>query len=230
MGIQRWIVEQLHKRFNFDQVDFGTKTPYAVKTIGDYGVEITRPGKSPAVAYCVEPDNFNSFTVQMFQDAIDTLPQTGMLIVTRRAIDPDVLDYARHVDVCVETFGGFVNAIYSLDDISQYVDPEEVYVRRRLRGTRAVTSIARRGLRALELQRIKNLRPLMIVFNNRYELTDDEFAEMLNRYPKLIIDALVITNPNTQGFGDRVVQTARHANVRLYTFNEFIAMIRNPWT
>lgn len=95
--------------------------------------------------------------------------------------------------------------------------------------TRAVTLVNRRGHRVWELERINGLRPLMIVTHDRYELTDDGFTEILNQYPKLDLDALVITNSSAQGFGDRVVKSAQQAGVRLYTLDDFIGEIRKPW-
>jgi hypothetical protein len=111
-----------------------------------------------------------------------------------------VYDRARELDVCVDTFGGFDRAIGEFDDISKYVHPEEIYIRKRMAATRVVTSVTRRGHRAWELTCINKLRPLTIVTHDRYELTDDGFTEILNLYPKLDLDALVITNPSAQGF------------------------------
>jgi hypothetical protein len=81
-----------------------------------------------------------------------------------------------------------------------------------------------------ELERINGVRPLIIVTHDRYELTDDGFTEILNQYPKLDLGALVITNPNAQGFGDRVAKSAQHAGLPLCTLNDFIDEIRKPWT
>jgi hypothetical protein len=153
-----------------------------------------------------------------------------MVIVTRRVVEPDVHERARELEICVDTFGGFNRALGEFDDISQYVHPEETYIRTRLAATRVVTSVIRRGHRAWELERVNGLRPLMIVTHDRYELTDDGFTEILNQYPKLELDALVITNPAARGFGARVVESARWSGVPLYTLNDFLDEIRDPWT
>jgi hypothetical protein len=218
MSIRAWVIGQLHKRSR------------VVEAVGEHGVKVVRLGRPDAVAYCVEPDSVNPFTVDALDDAVKELPQTGMVIVTRRGVDPEVYDRARKLEVCVDTFGGFDRAIGEFDDISKYVHSEEIYIRKRMAATRVVTSVTRRGHRAWELTRINKLRPLTIVTHDRYELTDDGFTEILNLYPKLDLDALVITNPSAQGFGDRVAKSARHAGVPLYTLNDFIDEIRMPWS
>lgn len=218
MSIRDWAMKQLRKDSR------------VVEAVGEHGVKVPRPGRPDAVAFFVEPDNVNPFTVDALEDAVDELPQAGMVIVTRRVVDPDVYDRAREFGVCVDTFGGFGRALGEFDDISQYVHPEESYIRGRMAATRAVTSMTRRGHRAWELKRVDGLRPLMIVTHDRYELTDDGFTGILNQYPKLDLDALVITNPAAQGFGDRVVRSAQQARVPLFTLDDFIGKIRKPWT
>ncbi|MGH3564692.1 MAG: hypothetical protein ACRDRH_01385 [Pseudonocardia sp.] len=219
MSIRTWVVEQLRKDSR------------AVGAIGEHGVQVLRAGRPDAVAYCVEPDTVNPFTAEALQDAVDELPQVGMVIVTRRVVDPEVYERARKLEVCVDTLGGFTRALMGFDDISQYIHPEESYVRRRMAATKAVMSVTRRGHRAWELGRINGLRPLTIVTHDRYELTDDGFrTEILSQYSNLDLDALVITNSSAQGFGDRVVKSAQQAGVPLYTLNDFIDEIRKPWT
>jgi hypothetical protein len=225
MTIRKWVLNQLN-----ENIRGLYRRGVRVEAVGEHGVKVLRQGRPDAVGYCVEPDSVDPFTVQALEDAMNELPQTGMVIVTRRIVDPDVYQRAPVLGVCVDTFGGFIRAMDDFDDISEYVHPEESYFRRRLSFTRAVTSLTRRGHRAWELQRINQLRPLTVVTHDRYELTDDGFAEILNQYPKLDLDALVITNSAAQGFGDRVVQSSQRAGVPLYTLNEFIAKIRDPWT
>ncbi len=171
MSIRAWVMEQLRKD---SQV---VKASRMVEAVGEHGVKVLRPGRPDAVAYCVEPDSVNPFTVDALQDAVDELPEAGMVIVTRRVVDPEVYDRVRELDVGVDTFGGFVRAVEGFDDISHYVAPEEKYIRGRMAATKAVTSVTRRGHRAWELERINGLRPLMIVTHDRYELTDDGFTE-----------------------------------------------------
>jgi hypothetical protein len=66
--------------------------------------------------------------------------------------------------------------------------------------------------------------------HEQYELTDDEFADLLDQDLKLDLDALVVTNSAAQGIGDRVVNSSQQAGVPLYTLNEFASRIRDPWT
>lgn len=218
MSIRDWVVSQLRKDAR------------EVEAVGEHGVKVLRMGRPDAIGYCVERDSVNPFTVQALQHAVTELPDAGMVIVTRRVVDPDVYDQARELKVCVDTFGGFSRALDDLDDISEYVHREEEYIRRRLMATRAVTSMIRRGHRAWELQRVNGLRPLTIVTHDRYEMTEYEFTAVLNQHPKLDLDAFVITNPNAHGIGNRAVVSAQQAGIPLYLLDEFIAEIRKPWT
>ncbi|MEU1130830.1 hypothetical protein ABZ383_13375 [Streptomyces sp. NPDC005900] len=217
MSIRSWVVKQLK--------DSGR----TVQAVGDCGVRVVRAGRPDATGYCVEPDSL-PFTVLMLEEALGNLPEVGMVIVTRRPVDPDVHSRALELGVCVDTFGGFNRAITFLDDISDYVHPEESYFRKRMFSTRAVISVSRRGHRAWELQRTNGLRSLTVVTHDRYELTDEGFSGILDEYPSLDIDALVITNPSAQGFGKRVVTSAREANVPLYRLDDFASRVRDRWT
>lgn len=172
MTIRSWILEQLQKDVDFD------RRRITVEPVGEHGVRAVRPGRRDAVGYCVEPDRVNPFTVHALKGAVSELPATGMVVVTRRVVDPEVYQCAPDLGVCVDTFGGFTRAIHGFDDISEYVHPEESYFRRRMSFTRAVTSVIRRGHRAWELRRVNGLRPLTVVSHERYELTDDEFAAL----------------------------------------------------
>jgi hypothetical protein len=217
VSVRDWVVEKLREDHR------------VVEPVGEHGVRVTRRGRPDAFGYCVEPDLDAPFTVGDIEDALRELPETGMVIITRRLVDPEVYSQARNLGICVDTFGGFVRAL-EIDDISRYVHPEETYVRRRLFATRAVASVDRLGHRAWIVERVDRLRPLVIVTHDRYELTDDDFAMILSEYPKLDLDALVVTNPSAQGFGNRVVQSAQQAAVPLYTFHDFLRRIREPWT
>ncbi|WP_416873610.1 hypothetical protein [Kitasatospora sp. SC0581] len=221
MSIRSWVIKQLQKEFH--------SSHSSIQSIGENGVRVTRLGRPDATGYCVEPDG-SPFTAPMLDEAIAELPEVGMVIVTRRVVDADVYSRALELGVCVETFGGFSRAVTFLDDISSYMHPEEEYFRRRISRTRIVSSVSRRGHRAWELQRINGLRPLTVVTHDRYELTDEGFAGVLDQYPGIDIDALVITNPSAQGFGKRVVTSAREANIPLYKLDDFIGKIRERWT
>jgi hypothetical protein len=153
-----------------------------------------------------------------------------MVIVTRRIVEPEVHLRAPELDVCVDTFGGSTRAIDDFVDISDCVHPEESYFRTQMSATRAVMSVIRRGHRAWGLYRVKGLRSLTVMTHEQYELTDDEFADLLDQDLKLDLDALVVTNSAAQGIGDRVVNSSQQAGVPLYTLNEFASRIRDPWT
>ncbi|WP_086664256.1 hypothetical protein [Lentzea kentuckyensis] len=196
--------------------------------LGEHGLLVRRPGRSDAIGYCVEPDSQTPFTVEALHAAVDELPDTRMVIITRRLVDPDVYEEARELGVVVDTFGAFRRAVDDFDDISTYTHRDEDYLHRRLYATRAVTQLKRCGQRAWQIIRTAPLRPLTIVIHDRYELTDEDFGRVLAEYPKLDLDAFVITNSSAQGFGTRVLNTARRARVPLYTLDDFLHGIREP--
>ncbi|OBI92887.1 hypothetical protein [Mycobacterium asiaticum] len=224
MSIRDWVVDKLREGH------FDNRQPMTVEALGQLGVKVTRPGRPDAIGYCAEPDSENPLTAGAVRQAATDLPDLGMVIVIRRLVDPEVYDVARTLGIAVETFPDFVKAIDRDDDIAQYVSAEERYLRRRLTATGFVVSISRCGHRAWEVVRRSGLRSLKIVTHDRYELTDDDFIEVLDHYPRIEPDALVITNPNARGFGDRVLRSAERAGVPVYTLGDFLDRIRSPWT
>ncbi len=223
MSIRNWVFEQLRKEYQMSH-----KT-WSIEEIGNHGVRVLRPKQTDAIAYCAEPDRVYPFTAADLNDALTEIPLTGMVVVTRRVVDPEVYNQARETKVCVDTFGGLTRALANFEDISNYVHPEETYLRKRLAATRVVTSVTRKGHRAWALERKGDLRTITIVSHDRYELTDEGFTEVLNQYPDIHVDALVVTNPSAQGFGKRVTRTAAQAEIPLRTLDDFLNEIREPW-
>lgn len=200
-----------------------------IEPIGDHGVVVPRAGQSDAVAYCCE---YSTVTASVVAQALWELPESQMVMVflTRQLVDPDAYDLARERGVCLDTFGGFTTAVEDLDDISRYQHREERYLRRRMASTRAITAVIRQGHRAWLLERAHGLRPLTIITDDHYELTDLEFTRAMDQYPKIAPDAFVATNPSTGGFGDRVAASARNAGIELHTLASFLDAVRQPWT
>jgi hypothetical protein len=225
MTIRDWIVKQLR-----EQTDFGGRSTIKVELIGAHGIKVERSDRPDAVAYCVEQMSGTSFSVEELNNALRELPQARMVIVTRRSVAPGVYPRSDELGVCVDTFGGFTRALGRFDDISQYVHPVETYIRKRLAATRVVTSVDRIGHRAWLLARIHDLRPLTIVTVDRYELTDDQFAAVIDEYPDVTPDALVVTNPSAQGFGDRVIDSSKQFGIPLFKIDDFVSKIRESWT
>ncbi|WP_149444930.1 hypothetical protein [Mycolicibacterium sp. P9-22] len=225
MTIRDWIIKQLR-----DQFKSGINSGVKVNQIDTNGIKVERPGRPDAVAFCVEQDSGRSFSVHDLEEALRELPQAGMVIITRRSIAPGVHSRSDELGVSIDTFGGFARALGQFDDISQYVHPEETYVRKRLRSTGVVTSIERIGHRAWLLSRTQGLRQLIIVTVDKYELTDDEFSKALDEYPDLTLDALVVTNPSAQGFGDRVINSSKQVGIPIFKIDDFLYKMREPWT
>ncbi|MCV7229088.1 hypothetical protein [Mycolicibacterium komossense] len=225
MTIRDWIVTQLR-----EQDDFSGKSKISnVEAIGAHGVKVERSGYPDAYAYCVEQGAGTPFSVEDLEAALEELPEAQMVIVTRRSVSPDVYSRSAELGLSVDTFGGFGRALQDFDNISQYVHPEEKYIRRRLAATRVVTSVDRVGHRAWLLTRNVGLRPLSIVTVDRYEMTDEQFGAVIDEYPELTPDALVVTNPSAQGFGERVVKSSKQVCIPLFKIDDFISDIRKPW-
>lgn len=225
MTIRDWIVKQLR-----EQDDFGGRSKIkSVEALGAHGLKVERAGLANAFAFCVEQGAGTSFSVEELDDALRELPAAQMVVVTRRGVAPGVYARAAELGVCVDTFGGFGRALQDFDDISKYIHPEEKYIRRRLAATRVVTSVDRIGHRAWQLTRNGDLRPLSIVTIDKYELTDEEFGAVIDQYPDLTPDALVVTNPSAQGFGERVVKSAKQTGIPLFKIDDFVSNIREPW-
>lgn len=225
MTIRDWVLEKLG-----ESTDFSGISKISAEILGENGVKVQRNGRPDAVAYCAEPDSSKPFSIEDLNNALIELPQTQMIIVTRRSVAPGVYARAGEVGVCVDTFGGFTTALLRFDDISQYVHSEETYVRKRLARTRVVTSVTRVGHRAWFLTRRNGLRPLTIVTLDRYELTDDGFGAAVDKYPEIQPDAIVVTNPSAQGFGDRVINSSKQAGIPLFKIDDFVSKIHESWT
>lgn len=110
MSIWAWVMEQLRKD---SQV---VKDSRMVEAVGEHGVKVLRMGRPDG---CVlrgagqrEPGRRRRPAGRDRRAA-----QAGMVIVTRRVVDPEVYDRARELDVGVDTFGGFVRAVGGFDDI-----------------------------------------------------------------------------------------------------------------
>lgn len=217
MNIRDWAVNALRK------------DSFAARTASEHGVCVTRDGRPDAIAFCAPPGEA-PFNVEDLHHALDEVPGAGMIVITRRTVDPAVYQRAKDLHVSIDTFGAYRRAVEDYDDIALYEHPEVRYFERRVYATQVVSSMVRLGHRAWCIERLNSLPRLTIATHEAYELTNAAFADTLNRYPTLKLDAVIATNPNTQGFGGSVAASAGHAGVRILTVNDFLSRIRVPWT
>jgi hypothetical protein len=229
MTARDWVIAQLQKDSDFIW-DRGNIR--RIEPVGDHGLIVTRAGRPAAVAFCCEPSSTPTVTASVVAQALNDLRGARMVVVflSRQLVDPEAYDLARQRGITIETFGGLTSAIMDWDDIAEYQHREEEYLRRRLTRASGVTSVIRKGHRAWLLERPTGLRPLTIITNDVYEVTDLGFTAAINQYPRLNPDAFVATNPSTSGFGGRVTESAQRAGIALLTLNGFLGTIRQPWT
>lgn len=216
MSIRDWALDMLKK------------DSFVANPISDHGVCVTRNGRSSAIAFCA-PSSNTPFTLEDLGHALAELPEAGMIVITRRTVDPTVFRCAKELHVSIDTFGAFRRALEDCDDIALYEHPEVQYFERRVYATQAVSSLVRLGHRAWEIGRLNPLRSLTIATHEAYELTNAGLADVLSQYPTLKLDAVVATNPNTQGFGGLVSASAGNAEVKICTMNDFLSAVRTPW-
>lgn len=217
MTIQTWCLKKLNEGGQF-----------SASASGCHGIVVKRPREPSVVAYCLDSSD-EPFTSDDLDAALDELPDIQALVVVNRPLDAGVFENARTRELLVATFGHFERAL-AQTDITEFVHPEEQYLRKRLGQRREVTRVTRIGMRAWRIDRRKGLRPLTIVTHDRYEFTDDEMWQLVAQGPGLKVDAFVVTNPNSGGFGSRVVRSAANVGVALCTTNEFLDRLGEPWT
>jgi hypothetical protein len=216
MSIQTWCMKKLNT---------GTLTATA---IGRHGVRVERPGKPDVVAYC--PDSGSApFTHDDLDAALEEVEGVQALVVVRRPLEAGVFHEAGSRGLLVATFGHFEQAL-GKRDVSTFVHSEETYLHERLDPRPQVLRVTRIGIRAWRIDRTGDLRTLQIVTHDRYEFTDDEMWELVAQNPGLNTDAFVITNPNSEGFGNRVATSAEGLGIVICTMNEFLARLGQRWT
>lgn len=216
MSIQSWCIRKLTAGGSYSATGFGT-----------HGLHVKRPGLDDVVAYC--PDSSDvPFTESDLEAAFAEVPEAQALVLVNRPLDAGVFEVAVAEGLLVASFGHFERALGHAD-VTGFVHPEEVYLRRRLTQRSQVAGVSRIGMRAWRVDRTGRLRPLTIITHDRYEFTDDEMWQLIGAHPGVEPDAFVVTNPNTRGFGNRVATSAAGLGVVICTTNEFVARLGKTW-
>lgn len=192
-------------------------------------IEVARDRMPSVTATFVEPGR-DLFRVEDLLTILDRPLSPDAVVITRRAVEYGVVEAAAERGVLLESFGGLVRALQEEADLTDYQHRDERYLRQRIGRHYAVTDVTRIGLKAWRVTRGRLLEPLNIVTHDRYEFTDDELLGLLDDYRDYGIDAFVVTNPNAQGFGSRVIRTAQGAGVVLCILDEFIDRLAESWT
>lgn len=216
MSIQTWCIQKL----NHDR-------PATASAIGDHGILVRRPRFDDVVAYCPDSGRL-PFTVSDLDQALKEVPETHAFVVVSRPVGVGVFELAASERLLVASFGHFQRAL-DIRDVSSFMHPEEEYLRGRLTRRPSVTRVTRVGMRAWTIERNGGRRPLTIVTHDRYEFTDDEMWQLVENHPGLEVDAFVVTNPSSGGFGSRVSTNARNLGITICNLDEFLGQLENPW-
>ncbi|WP_369134241.1 hypothetical protein [Modestobacter sp. I12A-02662] len=211
-GIQSWIAGKLDDKYN-------------VYLQGEQGLRIERPGAPTAHVYCIEPDEAALFDVEDLEAALTEMPQADFFVIVRRAVAHQAYERAEQLGVCLDTFGELQSALFSDYDIRSHRSKNNAYLQNRLRRSKYVESITRRGGAAYEITRVDSLRPLIIVTIDHYELTADGVYTVLDDYDHLVVDIIVTTNPYAMGFSRESWRVAERAGIEVDTLNNFLDRI-----
>lgn len=206
-----------------------TEKGYSSKALSQHQLHITRDLYPDAHVLCVGIDPGETFDAEDLDKAIEDVPGTGFVVVVPTRISHATYERAEELGVCVAGFGELVNALRHDEDISQHIDSQEQYERRRLTHNKAVDSVKRKGRHAYEVHR-KTLRPLTVVTTDNYEFTADQLYNILDSYRGIEPDLIVVTNPNCRGFSTDSTLAAAQAGIPVVRFFDFLDDLGTQWT
>lgn len=199
-----------------------------VLPVGAHGLKATRTEQPPAFVYCTEVGPA-AFTPNDLDDARQEMGELEFVVVTKRPIANDTYAHADDLGVVVGGLGALHAALRNSDDVGTYKSKNHEFVHSRLSGNRHVASWQRVGYDAYTIERPRDLRTLVIVTLNPYEVTQEEAYRLLNAHPEVDIDALVTTNPSCSGFSKATLEAVSHAGVEIRTFRDFLSSLGEPW-
>lgn len=199
-----------------------------VLPVGSRGLSATRKDKPPAYVYCPEAGP-EPLTPNDLDDAIQEMGELEFVVVTRRPIANATYAHADDLGVVVGGLGALHAALRICDDVGTYKSKNHEFVHSRLSGNRHVADWQRVGYDAYAIDRPGDLRTLLIITLNPYEVTQEEAYSLINAHPEVDIDALVTTNPNCRGFSMATLEAVSHAGVEIRTFRGFLSSLEEPW-
>jgi hypothetical protein len=196
----------------------------------DQQLEIKRPSLPTARVLCVGLGSGETLEGDDVDAWLAEVPNTRFIVATpTRRIGNSAYERAEERGICVAGLGELVDALDEDADISQHVDSQERYERKRLIRHRAVTSIKRRGRHAYEVRR-RDSRPLTIIATNHYEFTADNLYSILEQFEGIDPDLIVVTNPSCHGFSSDSKAAAAQTGIPIILFNDFLADLGTAWT
>lgn len=214
MTIRDWVQDKLAR----DGLD--------VAPVGVDGLAVsTRSRLHPAVVVVPTPGP-DVFGAPQLDAVARDYPTVDAVLLIRRPADEAVFAVAFERGIQIDTFRNVTRALEGHDEMSRYQHPDERYLRSRIGQLPAVREIHRIGLSAWAIERSDGQASLKIITHDRYEFPASELREVLDQHPTIRPDAVVITNPNTNGLSTLVVETAEQQGVRLFLLRDFIDDLR----
>lgn len=111
------------------------------------------------------------------------------------------------------------------DDNSFYTDQEFHFVSRGLEQHQKVVSIKRLDIKRIKIER-ENLKDVIIVMNNDYELNADSVRRFKDRFVEFKV--MLSTNPNARASSD-ALEVAKSINIDLCDWGEFLGKLNTFW-
>lgn len=202
---------------------------YSSRKLPSFQLDIDRPSRPSARVLCIGLEDGEAFDAEDVDACTAEVASTRFVVVVPTRITHAAYERAEELGVCVAGFGELLDALKHDEDITQHIDSQEQYERRRLSHNSAVKLLKRKGHHAYEIRRNK-LRPLTIITTNHYEFTADELYTLLESYQRIEPDLIVVTNPNCRGFSSDSLRAAKQAGISLVHFDDFLDNLGSKWT
>ena len=197
-----------------------------VSPVGEDGLAVTTPLHPNAVVVVPTPGP-ETFGAPQLESVVRDYPSVDAVLLLRRPADEAAFAAASVDGIQIDTLGNVARALMEPGDIGRYQHPNEQYLRSRIGRVPAVRGIRRVGLSAWEIDRKGNQPSLKIITHGRYEFSASELREVLDLHPTNPPDAVVITNPYTNGLSTLVLKTAEEQGVRVVLLGDFIENLRH---
>jgi hypothetical protein len=211
MSIQSWALNKLRVS-GFD-----------VTGVGTHGISV-RVGRTERLIVVGEPGP-EPFDRDELAHLMATYPSCEGVLLIRRVPTQSAFEMAAEQGLLIDTFGAFTSALSEREPLVRYQSSEEQYLRSRVQRHRSVVDMLRTGLSSWRIERNLPQHELAIITHDRYEFPVDELRQALSMHPGLAPDAVIITNPNTQGLSTRVLGAASELGVAIFLLNDFLIQL-----
>lgn len=195
--------------------------------IGSDALAVSSDARQDAATVVIPEPGSNIFGVPQLKSILREHGNVDSVLLIRRPADEAVFTVASDLGIQIDTLGNVVRALHEYGKLSHFQHPTEVYLRSRIGRLPGVLDMHRIGLSAWGIERSEGAPLLKFITHNRYEFPASELRKVLDEHPTIQPDAVVITNPNSSGFSNPVMEIARQLGVRLLVLRDFIDCIRH---